>query len=305
MYCRMDTEALRTFISIHQTGSFSGAAARLARSQPAISRRIALLEEELGVPLFERAASGVTLSSAGHVLLPHAQRVLAAAEDGRAAIANLKSGTGGSLSIAAVGTLAGAGLTPVLKRFSSSHEKIDLRLRTATSAEVSELVRNGEAAIGLRYHLDRAPDLDCLEIPGEHLHIVSAPEHPLAGKTLRSLRPLQNAHWFFFPNARDIPETSASNLFAHFQVLGIAELDWTPVDSLTAQKRLTEAGYGLAVLPESAIGDELTAGSLARIKVTGLNLANPVCIVTRRGGYLSPAALDLMALLKRGAPRKR
>jgi len=298
----MDAESLRTFLAIHATGGFSSAASRLNRSQPAISRRIALLEDELGVPLFERVHGGVRLSDAGQVLLPHARLAMAAMQDCETAIAELRSGTGGPLSVAAVGTLAGANLTPILERFSSAHPRTELTLRTATSAEVSDLVRSGEATIGLRYHRDASPDLDCGELCSEPLQVVCGPKHPLAGRRIASLRKLAGERWLLFPNARRLPETSADNLFAQFQVLGIADLRWMPVDSLTAQKRLVEAGYGLAVLPTSAINEELRSGSLAAIRVTGVRLSNPVCLVTRRDGYLSPLALALIELLQDAIP---
>ena len=80
----MDSEGLHTFLTIHRAGGFSLAAERLGRSQPAISRRIALLEAEVGAPLFERAAGGIVLSQAGRVLLPHAERVAAALKDSAA-----------------------------------------------------------------------------------------------------------------------------------------------------------------------------------------------------------------------------
>jgi len=294
----MDTDGLRTFLAIHQTGGFSSAAEKLGRSQPAISRRIALLEDELGAPLFERAVGGVILSQAGHVLLPHAQRVLAALEDCGAAVAALRQGQTGPLSIAAVGTLAGANLTAALKRFSASHRGVDVMLRTATSAEVSDLVRQGEAAIGLRYHRDRARDLDCSDLGEERLQIVCARGHALAGRSLRSLSALAGERWLAFPNADRVRESTAFGLFAAFAAMGVADVRWTAVDSLTGQKRLAEAGYGLAVLPESAIGEELAAKTLAVITVTGLKLANHVCLVTRREGYLSPAAHALIGLLR-------
>ena len=301
----MDVESLRTFLAISRTGGFASAAARLARSQPAISRRIALLEQELGAPLFERAAGGVALAQAGRVLLPHAQRVMAAMEECSAAMASLRSGMAGPLAVAAVGTLAGANLTPILKRFSAAHRGVDLTLRTATSAEVSELVRSGEATVGLRYHRDRSADLDCEQIATERLQLVCAPCHALAGKTVRSLRALAGERWFAFPDADRMRESSANKLFAQFLVLGVSELRWTPVDSLTAQKRLVEAGYGLAALPDSAIDEELAGQRLAIINVAGLKLANPVCLVTRREGYLSPATIALIGLLRTGSPAAR
>ena len=91
----MDSEALQTFMAIHSARGFSSAADILGRSQPAISRRIALLEQELGVPLFERATGGVVLSEAGRTLLPHAERVHAALRDAANAMEALRTETAG------------------------------------------------------------------------------------------------------------------------------------------------------------------------------------------------------------------
>ncbi|WP_170181772.1 LysR family transcriptional regulator [Phreatobacter stygius] len=297
----MDSDALLTFVTIHQANGFSRAAEILGRSQPAISRRIALLEDELGVPVFERAAGGVVLSQAGRALLPHAERVLAALRDAENAIDTMRTETAGRVSIVAVGTLAGTNLTTILKRFVTDHPKIDLSISTATSAEVSDLVRRGEAMIGLRYLLDTAPDIICEHIASETMVVVCAAEHRFAGKTLASLATLSGEPWFAFRNAYDQRETFADNIFAQFQARGIAEIRWTPVDSLNAKKRLIEAGLGLALLPESAIDEELRAGSLATIRLADLDVANPVFAVVRRGGYLSAATLNLLALL-RNAP---
>jgi len=86
-------------------------------------------------------------------------------------------------------------------------------------------------------------------------------------------------------------------VLAQFTVRGIAELRWTPVDSLTAQKRLIEAGFGIALLPASSIREERETGTLETIDVRDLRVENPVFAVVRRGGYLSPAARDLLELL--------
>src|SRR5437016_855909 len=80
----MDLDEIRTFVTIARERSFSGAAVTLGRSQPAISRRIELLESELGAKLFERLRAGVRLTDAGSALLPHAEAMLANAKDGAA-----------------------------------------------------------------------------------------------------------------------------------------------------------------------------------------------------------------------------
>ncbi|OQW55866.1 MAG: hypothetical protein A4S14_11435 [Proteobacteria bacterium SG_bin9] len=294
----MDSESLLTFVTIHQTSSFSAAADILGRSQPAISRRIALLEDQLGVPVFERAAAGVTLSEAGRTLLPHAERVLAALRDASSAIQALRTETAGRISIVAVGTLAGTNLTAILKRFAAAYPGIDLSIRTANSAEVSNLVRRGDASLGLRYLQDPASDIISEHIASERMVVVCAAEHRFANRRLKSLADLRDEAWFAFPNAFDQRETFADNIFAQFQARGIGTIRWTPIDSLSAKKRLIEAGLGLALLPESAIDEELRAGSLATIPVADFNAANPIYAVVRRGGYLSPAAQSLLRLLR-------
>lgn len=295
----MDSESLLTFVTIHQAGSFSAAADVLGRSQPAISRRIALLEDQLGVPVFERAAGGITLSEAGRTLLPHAERVLAAMRDAESAIDALRTGTAGRMTIATVGTLAGTNLTLTLKRFVAGHPMIDLAICTASSAEVSDLVRRGEVTLGLRYLLDPSSDLVCEHIASEAMVIACPPDHRFAGRKIASLTELRDEPWFAFPNAFEQRETFADNIFAQFQARGIGTIRWTPLDSLTAKKRLIEAGLGLALLPESAVDDELRLRSLATIRAADLTAVNPVYAVTRKGGYLSPAAANLLTLLRR------
>ena len=83
-----------------------------------------------------------------------------------------------------------------------------------------------------------------------------------------------------------------------FLAHGAGEIDWTPVDSLTAQKRLVEAGFGLALLPESGIAEELMRGAIGTIRIGDLNASRPIVAVTRRGGYLSLAGKRLLEILR-------
>lgn len=290
----MDTELLKTFLAICRQRSFSRAAEQLHRTQPAISRRISLLERELGVPLFERGAGELMLSQAGRVLLPFAERALAAIRDAEDAVCDLRQTNAGPLSLAIVGTLAGRELSALLKRFAAQHPKVEISLRTARSAEVSDLVRRGEATLGIRYDRDRSPDLESSLLGTEPLLVVCGSDHPLAGRRVRSFAALSNEHWVAFPGPRDI---AAEHVFGLFQAHGFGEVSWTPIDSLTAQKRLVEAGFGLALMPENNIAEELAAGTVRKIRVDDLRAGAPVFAVTRRGGYLSAAAQALRQLL--------
>ena len=294
----MDSDALNTFLVVHRRGGISNAAKALHRSQPAISRRIALLEQELGVPLFERVAGRTMLSDAGRVMVPFAERAVAAAHDAENAVRALARPNSGPVALAVVGTLAGGRLSGIMKRFASEHPDVDLTLRTATSAEVSDLIRRGEATIGLRYDRDRSRDLDCDLLFAEPLQVVCAPDHALAGRRVARLADLRGERWIAFPVVPGRREITASHVFALFQTHGLGEVDWTPVDSLTAQKRLVEAGFGIAMLSQSNAADELGSSAISTIGVGDFAATHDIFAVTRRGGFLSAASRRLLEVIR-------
>lgn len=294
----MDSEALNTFLTVYRSGGVSNAAKALHRSQPAISRRIALLEQELGVPLFERVAGRTVLSDAGRVMVPYAERAVAATQDAEDAVRALIGSKAGPVALAVVGTLAGGGLAAIMRRFAREHPDVALSLCTARSAEVSDLIRRGEATIGLRYDFDRSTDLDYQRLFAERLQVVCAPDHPRAGGQVAKLADLRNERWIAFPEIPGRREIAASHVFALFQTHGLGEIDWTPVDSLTAQKRLIESGLGIALLAPSTVADELKARTIATITVGDLSASHHIVAVTRRGGFLSAASRHLFDMLR-------
>ena len=294
----MDSDALNTFLMVHHRGGISNAAKALHRTQPAISRRIALLEQELGMPLFERVAGRTVLSVAGRVMVPYAERAVAATQDAENAVRALARPDSGPVALAVVGTLAGGRLSAIMKRFAAEHPGVDLSLRTATSAEVSGLIARGEATIGLRYDRDGSRDLDCEVLFAEPLQVVCAPDHPRAGRRVKKLAELRDERWIAFPVMPGRREITASHVFALFQVNGLGEVAWTPVDSLTAQKRLVEAGLGIALLSHSNAAEELASSALATIGVGDLVASHDVVAVTRRGGFLSAASRRLLEIIR-------
>jgi DNA-binding transcriptional LysR family regulator len=131
------------------------------------------------------------------------------------------------------------------------------------------------------------------------LLVVCAPDHPRAGRPVTKLADLSGERWIAFPVVPGRREITASHVFALFQTHGLGEVDWTPVDSLTAQKRLVEAGLGIALLSESNAAEELRYGTIAMIGVRDLKASHDVVTVTRRGGFLSAAARRLMEIVRR------
>jgi DNA-binding transcriptional LysR family regulator len=292
----MDIDEIQTFLAIAELGGFTRAGRRLHRSQPAISRRLGMLERELGAPMFERLRGRARLTEAGRAFLPHAEAALASLRDGREAVRGLQAGIEGAVSLALVGTLADTQIVDALRQFARRSKDVRVELRTASSREVADLVRRGEATLGLRYFGSDRPELVSLDAGSEAMLVVAAPEHRLAGRRVRQARLLAGERWVGFPptpGERDSGQVLARQLIH----AGLDGADVTLIDSLTAQKRLAQAGFGLALVPESSVRDELRQGTLVALDVPAMRTTIPITAIHRRNGYLSPAAKALLGLL--------
>jgi len=293
----MELDHVEAFLAIIRRGGFTRASASLHLSQPAISRRIDLLERELGAPLFERIRTGVVLTEAGRAFLPHAEAVLASMRDGISAVGALRGTGHGTVSLALVGTLASTTLTRCLRRFREAHPAVELRLRTALSAEVSALVRRGDATLGLRYHADPDPDLVSTHIHDEPMLPVCSPRHRLARRRRLSPSSLAGESWITFPAPRGAIREPYSSALEHWLgANGLAGASIIPIDSLTAQKRMVEAGFGLAFLPASSVDEELRARTLTVLRIA-TRAALPVVLIHRRRAFHSGATQSLLAAL--------
>ena len=145
-------------------------------------------------------------------------------------------------------------------------------------------------------------DLDSELLIREPLVVICANDHKLAGRSVAALSALRRERWLAFPEIPGRREISAAHVFALFLAQGI-DIDWVGVDSLTAQKRLVEAGFGLALLEQSTMIDELKARSLSMIAVKDLKATRRIMLVTRKGGYLSAATQELMKFLRKSHKR--
>jgi len=293
---KMNLHDLEIFVSIARLGGVTRAAGQLHRSQPAITRRIKLLEDHLGTPLLERGRSGAMLTDAGRAFLPYAEAVLASLKDGTQAVQALQEGDHGVVALAIVGTLAGTTIVRQLRRFSARHKNARLELRTANSFEVSDMVRRGEVSLGLRYFGDPSPELVSRQVSEERIVVVCSAQHQWGGKRLRQPEQLRGNQWF------SLPMTRHRDSFAHLvaRQLASAGLDDVPVmaiDSMTAQKRLIEAGIGIALLPESSIQEELRLGTLRTIDVPHLQTTVPIHVLHRKKGYLTGGSRTLLSLI--------
>lgn len=295
----MEMIEIEAFLAVAREGQFTRAALLLHLSQPAVSRRIETLENELGVRLFERLPQGIRLTTAGEAFRPHAERIAAAATDALRAIRDLDDAASGQVAIALVGTLASTSLPRRLRAVRERFPRVLLTVRTARSDQVSQLVRQGEADIGLRYFDDPSVGLVSSPVGDEALVIVAAADSVLAGRETVRPAELATIPWVSYP----IGTASSGELFARVlrRRLGLVGLEpgaIIEIDSLTAQKRLIEAGFGIGMLPLSAVEEEQRLGTLVVLSVPELQATVPIVAVHRRDGYMAPAARRLLATLR-------
>lgn len=294
----MDLDHIVAFVAVARHGGFARTSSALHLSQPAISRRIALLERELAAALFERVPRGAALTDAGRALLPHAEAVLASVRDGADAVAAVRGTGAGTVTLALVGTLASTALTERLRDFREAHPGVDLRLQTAVSGEVSALVLRGDAVLGLRYGHDDHPGLAGTTIHHERLLPICAADHRLAGARRIAPEALVDERWIGFPKRSTTPnEPYTSAIEQRLAACGLGDADTVPIDSLTSQKRLVEAGFGIALVPESSVHDELRAGTLRALSIPAMRATVPVVLIHRRRGFQSGATRALIATL--------
>jgi len=178
----MDIPALKAFVAVAESGSFSLAAERLHLTQPAITKRIQLLESESATRLFDRIGRQVLLTEAGRSLLPYAHKILDLIAVSCQLLDDLSGEVQGQLKLFTSHHIGLHRLPKVLKAYKKRYPQVKLQIRFFNSQETYHHILNGEGDIGITTQEPGASALVQQDIWTDSLHFVVAPEHPLAKK---------------------------------------------------------------------------------------------------------------------------
>ena len=250
----MDTQHLQAFVAIATSGSFSGAAERLHLTQPAISKRIALLEQQVKARLFDRVGRQVVLTQAGNLLLSKATNILNEVTAAQRAIADLAGHVTGKLSIATSHHLGLHYLPPYLREFSTRYPdvKLDLHFLDSEHAYHEILIGRFDIAI-ITLALEQDPRINSAILWQDQLHFVAAPTHPLAALADLRLADL-SLHQAIMPDINTYTTRVIKDLFDREN----QPLDITMVTNhLDTIKMMLSIGLGWGVLPNSLIDSQL------------------------------------------------
>jgi DNA-binding transcriptional LysR family regulator len=290
----MELEArLRAFAAVARTRSFSRASEELHVCQPAISKHIAALEDELGTLLIVRSHSGGTLTPVGRVvadyvlraegLLSHAKRVIAAGVDP----------DHGTVTVAASPIPATYLLPDVLADFQRGHRAGAVEIRVASPADSANLVRTHRAELAVISAIEPPPELHSEPLVEDEIVIVGAPS--LASRRLRADE-LQALTWI-------VPDARAADRAAEYAAsAGIRQIRTLEMPGWEAVKRAVSRGAGVTAISRMALDTELRAGTLALLDVPAWRRAHNVTLMTVRDVPLTPLAVELVDAV-RGALR--
>jgi DNA-binding transcriptional LysR family regulator len=197
----MELRHLRYFVAVGEEQHYGRASRRLRVAQPALSRQIQDLEEEIGFKLFERLPRGVKLNPAGKLFLEDARRILQEISDAAARAARVARGRSGTLRVGFTENASWRGVVPdSFRRFREQQPDAELQLHPAASLDQIEAIRAGRLDAGfVNFMPDADPELDQLAVGNPHVELAVPKRHPLAKLKKARLRDLVDAAFVWFP----------------------------------------------------------------------------------------------------------
>lgn len=292
----MTLQQLRYFLAAAEHGSFSAAAGALLMAQPSLSDQIRRLESELGVALFARAGRRLALTEAGRMLLPHAERTLAAAEEAVESVKEVRTLTGGTATFGTFGSAHHYLLGGLVQDFRRRHPDVRVRIVGQNSAEVADAIREGSLEAGLIALPIDDRGLEVRPSIREENHYVSASPQRLAGpKSIEEIAAapliLYDARWGHVdPMRRQLNERA--------QRAGVRIEPEIEVEYMTAALDLASRRLGDTIAAPSVLVTRGFSRSLSSVSLDP-PLYDTYAFVTRRNAHLSPATRALLELAER------
>jgi len=281
----MELNELQVLQAVAAERSFSRAATRLHRTQPAVSQAIRRLEDELGERLFDRSSKGGRLTEAGTILLDYAERLTRLKDEAEGAVRELQELRRGCVVIG-VNEAAVHVLLPIVVRFREAHPHAQVEMRRVHSRQIPGEVLNRSLDFGLVTFPPGERGLLSVPLGVDELVMLTHPTHPLARRRQITME-----------------EFGRQTIIAHNdpsprreRVLRLFEQKHAPINiqmslpSLDGIKRAVEMNLGVALLPRRCALSEIARKQLAAVRVPQLRVPRTLRLLYRQTGESSHAA---------------
>jgi DNA-binding transcriptional LysR family regulator len=285
----MELQNLQAFISVYELQSFSKAAESLQLTQPAVSKRIAALEQHYDTALFDRIGKAIVLTKAGEILLPSARHIIEELKRSRQSIQGLSGQLGGELKLATSHHIGLHRLPPVLRAFSNAHQNVELDLHFMDSEQACEAIEQGEMELGI-VTLPRKPSKNLVTqlIWDDPLVVVVGKTHALASK-----RQISTDDLIDYPAILPSHETFTRAMIEKQLALRHMPPIALETNYLETIKMMISIGLGWGVLPKSMVHDELL-----EFEIKGVEMSRELGVVYHRNRTLSSASQAMLHTLQ-------
>jgi DNA-binding transcriptional LysR family regulator len=299
----MDLGSLQVFQTVAREQSFSRAAEKLYRTQPAVSISIRKLEEWVGQPLFVRGSGARVLTDAGVLLLEYADRMLNLREEIRKAVNELGQLERGQVQVGANESSIHA-LLPALERFRKLHPGVHILVRRVFSRDVPREVLNYQLDMGVISYVPEERELTAIEFFRDSLGLIVWPGHRLAKhrdgkKTLGEVDIGELGTETFVAHIVESPyRQRVIQMFARHHVPLNMHVELPTIESI---KRFVAMKKGIAIIPRMCAEFEIERGDLCELRLKQMHIERRLYLVYRQDRPLSAAARELVGVI-RGKP---
>jgi DNA-binding transcriptional LysR family regulator len=289
----MELHQLETFLAVAEERSFSRAALRLHRTQPAVSQVIRKLEESVGEQLFDRAARDGSLTAAGVLLRDYALRLLALRREAASALGELKSLESGRLQLAA-NEYTCLYLLPAIDRFRREFPHITVAVHRMLASQIPDELNRRTFELGMLSFRPDPAHFRSIAVYADTLAFIVSPAHRLAKSRRVTISQLGNETFIAHNVASPLRKRVIEAFQRHRTPLNMA----IELPTIEAIKRFVAMGNGVALIPHLTVAQELAAGELVRIPVEDLEAKRILRLVYRRQATLSYAARAFLRTVK-------
>jgi len=281
---QLNLHRLWIFMQVVECGGFSAAAQKLYMSQPSVSNQVRQLERSLHATLIDRSGARIRPTAEGDVLMEYARRVFLLADEAVSAIQQVSGLKTGRLVVGGTTTVGTYLLPQLLAGFRREHPGVECDIYVGNAVQVMKHLVDGEIGLAVFAGKPTATQLVMVPILSERLVLVTAPDHPLAGKTVA---PAELAEERFLLRERgSSTRDEAEEALDQWDLVTVQRSEMWGPETL---KQSVSAGLGVALISEHAVQHELRDGRLGTIEVEPALPSRPIVVAQRRDRLLSPA----------------
>ena len=291
----MHMDMLKLFCDLADLRSFSKTAEKNLISQSAVSQQLAQLELVHKCQLLNRKKRPIELTKAGQVFYQGCKDMLERYEQLKNELQTLQKTSVSRINVAAIFSIGMHTLPDYVKKFMVSYPNVNVHIEYFSAARIYELVLAGEVDIGLVAVPKRDKRLDVYDFENELLVLACSPKHPLAYESQVDIHRVQFERFIAFD--KSVPtRTWIDGILERYNISVRPLMEFDNIETI---KRAVEINSGIAILPQTAILQELGSGTIKAIDFSNERFVRPTGIIVRKGKILSQAGRYFIELLRK------